>query len=116
MIYDSNGNVKVTVVDGNTRTGPQASDGSINVVINDGSSRTGIHHPCGAYNVIVVTEYSAPYNTINGSIQIVSDGNGGYVLASPLHPAPSGGGEDTGGQFDFTSVNNSSLIILLEDI
>lgn len=50
MIYNDDGSLNITVVDGSTRTGIQASDGSINIVLDD-SSHLGLYHPCGAFRV-----------------------------------------------------------------
>jgi len=80
-LYNTDGSVRLTVVDGSTLTGLQALDGSYNVVINNGTTLTGRMHPCGAYNAVVVTS-TTEVNNLNGSINIISDGAGGYTLVS----------------------------------
>lgn len=50
MLYNADGKVNVTQVDGLTWTGLRAADGSINVVVDD-SSHYGVRHPCGALRV-----------------------------------------------------------------
>lgn len=53
--YAQDGSLRVSVVDGSTRTGLYAPDGSIYVVESSGLSFVGHSHPCGALNVTVVT-------------------------------------------------------------
>lgn len=49
-VYDADGSLRTTTVDGSTYTGVYAADQSINVVEND-VTYTGIYHPCGALRV-----------------------------------------------------------------
>lgn len=49
-LFNADGKVNVTEVDGNTYTGVYAADGSYNVVVDD-LSHFGVMHPCGAYRV-----------------------------------------------------------------
>ena len=58
-LYNSQGQRKVTIVDGNTYTGIYAPDGSYNGVITNGST-VGLYHPCGAYNVTPTDKYTNP--------------------------------------------------------
>lgn len=46
-LYDADGKIRTTTVDGLTRVGVYAADGSINVVLDDVST-TGLYHPSGA--------------------------------------------------------------------
>lgn len=79
-LYDSNGQIRVTVVDGNTLTGAQAPDGSYYVVLNDGSTLTGLRHPSGALNAILAEDVLPYAQAPNGSIYIAQS-DSGYVLA-----------------------------------
>lgn len=49
-IYNSDGSIAITVVDGTTYTGVYSPPGSVNVVLDD-TAHTGIYHPCGAFRV-----------------------------------------------------------------
>lgn len=49
MIYDTDGSIKVTVVDGTSLVGVQAPDGSINVSVDD--EERGVQHSSGAIRV-----------------------------------------------------------------
>lgn len=49
-IYNADGKINITEVDGSSYTGLYAADGSINVVLDDGVN-FGLYHPCGAYRV-----------------------------------------------------------------
>jgi hypothetical protein len=86
VIYNSDGLIRVTVVDGSTPTGIQASDGSWNVVLNDGSAR-GIYHACGGLNAIVVTEKPSSIQAANGSVYVFLTDDG-YVLYNQSKATP----------------------------
>ena len=49
-LFNADGKVNVTQVDGSTYTGVYAADGSYNVVVDD-VSNFGVMHPCGAYRI-----------------------------------------------------------------
>jgi hypothetical protein len=49
-LYAANGSMRVTIVDGATRTGLIAPDGSRYLVMSDGSAPIGVHNACGAWN------------------------------------------------------------------
>lgn len=49
-LHDADGNIRVTVVDGNTYVGLYAPDQSLNVVVDDGE-HFGVYHPSGAIRV-----------------------------------------------------------------
>ena len=76
MIYNSDGTIKVTVVDGTTPVGIQASDGSINIILDD-SSHLGIYHPSGAMRV----------NSSNGNTNL--DSSGAFYINKLLGSAAS---------------------------
>jgi hypothetical protein len=77
-LYNANGNINTTVVNGSVYTGVQANDGSWNIVINDGSSLNGLYHPCGAYNAVIVTDKNSPSRALNGSLNVIDTGGGVY--------------------------------------
>lgn len=79
MIYNTNGSIKVTVVDGTSPVGVYSTDGSINVVLNDGNSLTGVQHASGAYNAIKVTEAPERPQAPNGSLYVIHTADG-YVF------------------------------------
>jgi len=79
-LYNADGNINLTSVTGATRTGLFAANGSWNIVINDGTQRTGLYHACGAFNAVVTTNISSGYYAPNGSMYVMSDGAGGYIL------------------------------------
>lgn len=78
MLYNANGSINVTVVNGSALTGLYAADGSWNVVIRDGNSLTGLQHPCGAFNVVVATNQLGLYHR-SGAMLVTEDltNNGG---------------------------------------
>lgn len=71
-VYASNGTIRVSVVDGSTRTGLFAPDGSIYVVAAPGGSFVGSSHPCGALYVTAITPgtFVGTY-AIDGSLNVV---------------------------------------------
>lgn len=75
---DSDGSLKVTVVDGTTIVGLYASDGSINVVQSDGTPN-GIYHKSGARRVTVASSGQkglAP----DGSYYVSENGSAGQKV------------------------------------
>lgn len=90
-VYDSDGKIRLTIVDGNTRVGPQAADGSYNVVQDDAGGK-GFHHRSGAFrmnssNGAVVQDSSGAHyiNHFMGSLRggvVVAGGGGGTPGAS----------------------------------
>lgn len=66
-LYNSDGSLAVTIVDGNKPVGRQAPDGSLNVVLDD-IGGYGVHHPSGALRV----------NSSNGNS--VLDSSGAYYI------------------------------------
>lgn len=81
-LYNSDGSIAVTVVDGTQLVGIQAPDGSINVVINDGTTLTGRQHPSGALNAIIAEDVVSSASAPNGSIYIAQS-DSGYAIARP---------------------------------
>lgn len=79
-LYDSNGNINCTVVDGSTYVGMYAPDGSWNIVINDGTTYTGLYHASGALNAVVTDVFTTAYAS-NGS-RYVMNGPNGYIIGS----------------------------------
>lgn len=70
-LYAADGSWNVTVVDGSTRVGVQASDGSYNVV--DASAETdpvGVYHASGALNVTPTTDPVDGRYAANGSLYV----------------------------------------------
>lgn len=83
-LYNSDGQINLTVVDGNTYTGAQAADGSYYIVLNDGTSYTGARHRCGAMNAVVTTS-RASASAPNGSVYVIIQNDGvGYTFATLL--------------------------------
>lgn len=80
-LYNSQGQRKVTIVDGNTYTGIYAPDGSYNGVITNGST-VGLYHPCGAYNVTPTDKYTNPLPVYanDGSLYVTEIADGEYVI------------------------------------
>lgn len=90
-LYNADGQINLTVVDGTSYTGLYSPDGTWNIVINDGSVYKGYYHPCGAVNVVVnnsATTAQAP----NGSLYVKTqtDGVGYTPVTSPGIPGSSG--------------------------
>jgi hypothetical protein len=77
--YNVDGQINLTVVDGLTYTGLQASDGSINIVTNNGSSYTGMSHPCGAMNAVVTVTKDAALAPNGGRYVILQIDGVGYT-------------------------------------
>lgn len=69
-LYNADGEINLTEVDGENYVGRYAADGSINIVINDGSTYTGRNHPSGAMNAVVVEDTSSASNP-NGSQNVI---------------------------------------------
>lgn len=83
MSYNTSGKLKLTVVVGNALTGRYAVDGSFNAVqTSENTTTKGPNHPCGALWVTTVAGPTSYYN-VDGTINSVSDGGGGFVLAFP---------------------------------
>lgn len=81
-IYNSDGQINLTVVPGSSYTGLYAADGSYNIVINDGSAIKGYYHPCGAINA-VINETTRQAYAPNGSMNIKTQSDGvGYTFSS----------------------------------
>lgn len=89
-LYNADGQMNLTAVDGLTYTGASAPDGSYYIVLNNGLTYTGYRHPCGAINAVVnetTTNASAP----NGSIYVRTQVDGvGYTPSTVLGRAASG--------------------------
>lgn len=71
-IYDADGNIRTTTVDGSDYTGLYAADGSFNVVLDD-TTYTGLHHPSGALRVN------------SGSSTTTYDASGAFYMTPALH-------------------------------
>lgn len=78
-LYNVNGQRRVTLVSGSTRTGIQALDGSFNAVAGDGVTPKGLYHACGGYNVTVATTPQSTIQAPDGSYYVYL-GVDGYVL------------------------------------
>lgn len=85
-LYNTDGQIRLTAVNGNTLVGRYVPDGSWNIVINNGSSLTGINHPSGAINAVVTTDPYDGYYAPNGSMHVIAKGSS-YV---PLYPIGNG--------------------------
>ncbi len=80
-LYDSNRQIRLTVVDGSIRTGLFAVDGSWNIVLNAGTgAKLGAYHVCGALNATVTTDPFAGYYSANNSMNVILNASGtGYT-------------------------------------
>lgn len=79
MLYNTDGQRQITIVNGSSRTGLYAVDGTYNGVTNDGiSAIKGAYHPCGALNVTIVSDPYSPSTAKNGSMNIALNSSGGY--------------------------------------
>lgn len=87
-LYNSNGQILTTIVNGSTYTGLYSPDGNWNIVTNDGSVYKGRYHPCGALNAVIVSNPQSPAMHANGSINVVANASGGYS-PTPLTGTPS---------------------------
>jgi hypothetical protein len=83
-LYNADGQISTTQVNGSTYTGLYASDGSYNIVINSSSSYIGLFHSCGALNAFVTTNPYAGYYAPNGSVYVILNNFSGYSLTIPL--------------------------------
>ena len=81
-LLNASGALRVTIVDGSTRTGLFAADGSWNVVVAPGSSYVGSYHRCGALYVTLTTSRTG-YYAPDGSMYVAESPNLGatYVVA-----------------------------------
>lgn len=89
-LFNTDGQINLTVVTGSTYTGAQAPDGSYYIVLNDGSTYTGLKHPCGALNAVVTLNNSQAIAP-NGSMYVVgqTDGIGYTPSGSAKNAVPS---------------------------
>lgn len=86
-LYNADGQILTTQVNGSTYTGLYSPDGNWNIVINNSSVYVGTYHPCGALNAVVVSDFAAPARSANGSINVILNTSGGY---SPVTNSGSG--------------------------
>lgn len=101
-LYNSNGQIRITISNGNTLTGRQHPDGSYyGVLTSENTTFKGNNHPSGALWVTVGGDGTRAL-AVDGSAYIMS-GSEGYVLSYPAgifstqdpssfapYPAPSG--------------------------
>lgn len=81
MTYNAAGNLIFTPVAGTAITGLQNVNGSTNIVLtSENTTIKGQYHPCGAYNASAVAGSTSNY-AIDGSINVVSNGDGTYSPA-----------------------------------
>lgn len=84
MTYNASGQIKLTIVNGTSLTGFYAADGSWNAVFTtENTTLKGFYHPCGAMWANLVGTPPATFYAIDGSVNVMSDGGGGYVVAFP---------------------------------
>lgn len=88
-LYNADGKVNVTQVNGSTWTGLYASDGSINVVVDD-AAHYGVFHPCGAYRLNSSISGTSYYDT-TGAIYA------NMLFGVGADPADISGGASTAG-------------------
>ena len=75
-IYNSDGRINVTKVNGLTYTGVYAPDGSLNVYdTTGGTSWAGAYHPCGAINVVLNNTFSPGGKTSPNGASVVLTSN-----------------------------------------
>lgn len=85
MIYNSNGQVRLTIVNGSSYTGLYASDGSWNVVLTtENTTWKGIHNPCGAFWGTITTNPASPFYAIDGSLNIIENIDNSFSPVQPL--------------------------------
>lgn len=69
-VYDPNGNLIYTLVDGNTYVGIYNNNGTFNAVdVTESKTFVGLYHPSGAYNV-VIDPTATTYYADNGAINV----------------------------------------------
>lgn len=107
-LYDANQQIKLTVVNGLTRTGVYAVDGSYNVVTNDGTgAKLPVYHACGAYNATITTNAAAGYYSPNNSMNIIANATGYTpVMSTYVKNATSGFTPLAGATIDMDVQNN----------
>lgn len=72
-LYNADGQIRVTVVDGSKFTGLYAPDGSWNVVESSPSSYSGAYHPCGAFYVTFTSDNTVKRYAPNGSLYVTTE-------------------------------------------
>lgn len=81
MTYNINGQLIYTTVPGTSYTGLQNVNGSTNIVLTaENTTIKGSQHPCGAMWATAVAG-STSYYAIDGSVNVVSNGDGTYSPA-----------------------------------
>lgn len=110
MLFDANGHINVTLVDGTTYVGLYAADGSwnvydasgsstpvgryhasgaLNVVQVDGSTVVGLYHPNGAINAVNASEFTGLYHPcgaynfeglLNAAEQLLAEEDAGLAI------------------------------------
>jgi hypothetical protein len=69
-LYNSDGQIVITQVDGVSYTGLYAADGTYNAVVND-NPPPGLYHPCGAFNAVSVADTSAGFYSPSGAVNVI---------------------------------------------
>lgn len=81
-LHDTDGNVQITAVDGNTYVGLYAPDQSVNVVVDD-ASHFGVYHPSGALRVS--STQGETYYDASGAVHLNRLFGTGAIAPLPLH-------------------------------
>jgi hypothetical protein len=113
-LYAANGSIRITVVDGNTRTGLYASDGSWNVTNASEDGEFGIQHPCGAFRATYAstpTKSRAP----DGSLYVQTDGLRYGGLFVTVVTGSFGAEAVPGNEIDFSDELKSMYLAVLEE-
>jgi hypothetical protein len=69
-LYNSEGQIVITQVDGTSYTGLYAADGTYNAVVND-TPPAGLYHPCGALNAVSVADTSGGFYAPSGAVNVI---------------------------------------------
>ncbi len=72
-LRNASGAIRITIVDGLTRTGRQAPDGSLYAVVSDPDALVGYNHACGAMNVVTAPEGSYSPSLYPSGAQVVTE-------------------------------------------
>jgi hypothetical protein len=82
-LYNGDGQIVITQVDGTSYTGLYAADGSYNAVVNNETPLPGLYHPCGALNASSVDDTVTSFYSPTGGVNVILNEASQLVFVVP---------------------------------